>query len=135
MDFAENFSFIVQDEAQSYHWTNNQALIFTAVAYFKQQGNEVKHRSYALVSGSTIKHDSVSVCICQKKIIEDLRKEVPVTEVFYVTDGAAQHFKNKFQFVQLMHHLADLGIRVECRMALSRHRSRQRAVRWYWGKP
>lgn len=27
LDFSENYSFVVQDEAQSFHWTNNQATV------------------------------------------------------------------------------------------------------------
>lgn len=41
VDFAENFSFIVQDEIQSYHWVNKQATVHPFVSYYKE-GNQLK---------------------------------------------------------------------------------------------
>jgi hypothetical protein len=35
-DFAENYSFILQDEAQGFHWNNAQATIHPFVIYFKK---------------------------------------------------------------------------------------------------
>jgi hypothetical protein len=35
LDFNENYSFIVQDAAQGYHWDNTQATLHPFVAYFK----------------------------------------------------------------------------------------------------
>ena len=32
-DFAENYAFVVQNSAQSFHWNNDQATIFTFVIY------------------------------------------------------------------------------------------------------
>ena len=34
MDFAENYSFVVQDTAQGYHWDNSQVTL----TYFKKDG-------------------------------------------------------------------------------------------------
>ena len=41
-DFAENYSFVLQDEIQGYHWTNSQATIHPFVIYhrFPVDGNE-----------------------------------------------------------------------------------------------
>ena len=33
-DFAENFTFVMQDEVQSYHWNNAQATIHPLVCYW-----------------------------------------------------------------------------------------------------
>jgi hypothetical protein len=35
-DFAENYSFVLQDEAQGFHWNNAQAIIHPFVIYFKK---------------------------------------------------------------------------------------------------
>jgi hypothetical protein len=35
-DFAENCSFILQDEAQGYHWNNAQATIHHFTTYFQE---------------------------------------------------------------------------------------------------
>ena len=32
-DFAENFTFVMQDEVQSYHWNNVEATIHPFVCY------------------------------------------------------------------------------------------------------
>ena len=36
-DFAENYSFILQDAVQGYHWNNQQATIHLFVVYYKTQ--------------------------------------------------------------------------------------------------
>jgi hypothetical protein len=36
--FAENYSFVSQDEAQVFHWNNAQATIHPFVIYFKKSG-------------------------------------------------------------------------------------------------
>ena len=39
VDFAENFSFVVQDEIQAFHWNKLQATLHPIVMYYKQNGN------------------------------------------------------------------------------------------------
>jgi len=39
-DFAENYSFVVQDAAQSFHWNNLQATIHPFVCYYKVQADD-----------------------------------------------------------------------------------------------
>lgn len=34
-DFAENYSFAIQDEVQGFHWNNSQATIHPFVAYYR----------------------------------------------------------------------------------------------------
>ncbi|KAJ8685737.1 hypothetical protein QAD02_021530 [Eretmocerus hayati] len=46
---AENYTFVVQNSAQSFHWNNNQATIFTVVIYYVENG-ELKHGSLAIIS-------------------------------------------------------------------------------------
>ena len=36
MDFSENFSFVVQNEVQGYHWTQGCCSLHTVVLYFKE---------------------------------------------------------------------------------------------------
>ena len=58
-DFAENYAFIVQNSAQSFHWNNDQPIIFTVVIYYKD-GGELKHISIAIISDN-LAHDTVAV--------------------------------------------------------------------------
>lgn len=38
LDFAENYSFVVQDEVQAFHWNNVQATLHPIVIYYRDQG-------------------------------------------------------------------------------------------------
>ena len=50
LDFAENYSFVVQDAAQGFHWNNSQATLHPFVGYFKNAENEVEHISMCVKS-------------------------------------------------------------------------------------
>lgn len=62
LNFAENFSFIVQDAVQGYHWDNSQATLHPFVIYYK--------------SGDKL--DSISICV----ISDCLRHDVPTVHTF-----------------------------------------------------
>lgn len=56
-DFAENYTFVIQDCAQGYHWTNTQATIHPLFVYHKfpipeDQSNSLKHISFVVISDS-----------------------------------------------------------------------------------
>ena len=55
VDFSENFTFIVQDEIQSYHWCKEQATLHPIVMYYKENGT-VKHKSFCVISDE-LHHD------------------------------------------------------------------------------
>lgn len=110
-DFAENYGFVVQNSAQSFHWNNNQATVFTVVVYYKDN-NELKHLSIAIISDN-LNHDTVSVYEYQKIIISHLKTLFTVKKIYYLTDGAGQHFKNKSNFQNLLYHEKDFGIPAE----------------------
>jgi len=43
--FREKFSFVLQDEAQGYHWTHGCCTLHTAVLYFQEDGT-IKSESF-----------------------------------------------------------------------------------------
>ena len=45
LDFAKKYGFVVQDEAQSFHWNNDQAKIFPIAVHYRDC-NDVKWMSY-----------------------------------------------------------------------------------------
>ena len=47
-DFSENYSFVLQDAAQGYHWNNPQATIHPFVIYYRHSGKEC-HLSYVVI--------------------------------------------------------------------------------------
>ena len=69
-DFAENFTFVMQDEVQSYHWNNAQATIHPFVCYWLENGVS-KHVSCVAVSAS---HMTSLQSICFNNIPGSERK-------------------------------------------------------------
>ena len=41
LDFAENYSFIVQDAIQGFHWNNSQATLHPFAVYYRDGDNEI----------------------------------------------------------------------------------------------
>ena len=78
-DFAENYAFVVQNSAQSFHWNKNQNAIFTVVIYYKD-GGELKQKYLA--------HDTVAVHEYQTIIINYLKNNFEPKKIHYFTDGA-----------------------------------------------
>ena len=58
MDFAENYTFIVQNAVQSFHWNNAQATIHPFVIYYKNGNGTLEHQSLAYISDE-VRHDVV----------------------------------------------------------------------------
>ena len=71
-DFSENYSFVLQDAAQGFHWNNSQATIHPFVAYYRDS-KELCHLSYVVISDCN-HHDTVAVHLFQKHFIEYLTK-------------------------------------------------------------
>ena len=67
VDFAEYYSFVLQDAAQGFHWNNSQATIHPFAAYFKKSG-ELCHLSFVIVS-ECLHHDTTAVHLYQRCFI------------------------------------------------------------------
>ena len=65
-DFSENYSFVLQDAAQGFHWNNSQATIHPFVIYYKES-DKLKHISYVVIS-DCLRHDTVAVHMCFREI-------------------------------------------------------------------
>ena len=112
-DFAENYSYVVQDETQSFHWENKQATLHPFVAYQSKGDGTLEHRNICVVSECR-EHSTVTVFAFLKVVINYLKKEFPtVKQVHYFTDGCAGQYKNKNNFVNLCHHEDDFGLAAE----------------------
>lgn len=119
-DFAENYSFIVQDAAQSFHWNNAQATLLTSVFYYRD-GNEVKHGSIVMISDD-LKHDTATFYAFQKLLHKHLlEKSIVGSKIIYITDGASQHFKNRFNFVNLFYYKEDFNADAELHFHATSH--------------
>ena len=90
-DFAENYSFVVQDEVQGFHWNNLQCTLHPAVVYYKE--NQVLHStSYCIISDDN-NHDVPMVYEVQKSIINNLKQKIP--SIVNVTFLMALHLNIK----------------------------------------
>ena len=98
MDFAQNFSFITQQEIQSAYYSRQQTALFTI--YIKI-GSE--HRNMVIIS-DYLPHDTRFVYCSRKLIVEFLKQEyTSVFKINYVSDGATGHFKSIYSIFQTTH--------------------------------
>ena len=58
---SENYSFILQDAAQGFHWNNSQATLHPFIAYFVDSGEVC----YVIIS-DCLHHDTIAVSLFQK---------------------------------------------------------------------
>ena len=73
LDFAENYTFMLQDAIQSFHWNNTQATIHPFVIYYKQDGT-LKRKSLACIS-DMLQHDVHTLYPFQKTLILNVVKK------------------------------------------------------------
>ena len=108
MDFNENFSFVLQDETQGYHWTHGCCTLHTVVLYVKDKNN-VKSETFCFLSDD-MEHDILMVYYNQKLMMEYLKANYPqVTNVEYFIDERAVQYKIWKIFFNLCHHKKDFG--------------------------
>ena len=113
-DFAENYSFILQDEAQGFHWNKSMATVHLFVVYYKDKVQEtgiqtLVHKSFVFIS-DCLTHNTVLVHVFQKKLLEFLKGFLPnLNKLYYFSDGSAAQYKNRKNFVNLCYHKEDFG--------------------------
>lgn len=62
-DFSENYAYVVQDSAQSFHYNNDQCTVHPIVYYYRER-EEICLRSLVVLSDS-LRHDSAAVYVIQ----------------------------------------------------------------------
>ena len=68
-----------------------------------------------------LSHDTNAVYKFQKIIKHYLKENFQPRKMIYFTDGAAQHFKNKYNFINLLHHEMGFGIPAEWHFHATAH--------------
>uniref|UniRef100_UPI00358EEC48 uncharacterized protein n=1 Tax=Myxine glutinosa TaxID=7769 RepID=UPI00358EEC48 len=123
-DFAENYSFVVQDASQSFHWNNLQATIHPFVCYYRQsmQDKTPEHINFAIISECNI-HDTVAVHLFQKLFLQFLTTKFGQRpkKVCYFSDGCAAQYKNRNNFSNLCLHEEDFGVPAEWHFFATSH--------------
>ena len=112
LDFAENYSLIVQDALQGFHWEISQATLHPFVIYFKSLDGHLTHLSMCVISGC-LKHDQTTVYSFFVKNIQIKQKINDIHVIHYYSDGAPSQQKNYESFVNLCYHKIDHGIDAE----------------------
>jgi len=123
LDFAENFSFIVQDAAQSFHWNNAQSTLHPFVVYYIDQNNsDLRHKAFACISDH-MTHDTVAVFTFLQKLINDYIKPLNqnIDKINYFSDGSCAQYKNYKSFANLVHHKQDFGFTAEWNFYATSH--------------
>ena len=122
-DFAENYSYIVQGEIQSFHWENKQATLHPFVAYQRQEDNTLQHRNIhvLLVTAKIIRVTTVTVFAFLKVVLKYLKTELPaVKKIHYFTDGCAGQCKIR-TISLISHHVDDFGLAAEWNFFATSH--------------
>ena len=111
-DFAENYSFVVQDAVQGHHWDNSQATIHPFAVYLSESG-KAKCLSICVIT-DCLRHDTTTVHAFVSNVLAHLKKELPnITKVIYFSDGAASQYKNHKNFSNVCNHENDHGLKAE----------------------
>lgn len=120
-DFSENYSFVMQDEAQGYHWNQTSATVHPFVAYYVEDDEE-KHVSFVMIS-DCLRHDAVDVHLFQRKLILFLEKFLSLLpkKMYYFSDGAASQYKNRKNFINLCYHQEDFDVKAEWHFSATSH--------------
>ena len=107
IDFSENFTHTIQDEIQSAYWDTPSSTLYTAMAYYRKdqttpaddadpQHSPLLSIPYVIVSDYK-HHDKYAVAVFNDLIQTHLEtKYGPIDSIEFQSDGAAQHFKQRF---------------------------------------
>lgn len=122
LDFAENFSFVIQDSVQANYWSKKQVTLHPYVIYYRKNNKQI-HHSFVIISECN-KHDSVAVNLYNKKMIQYLsgiHGEKNITKLFFFSDGAASQYKNKSNLINMTYLLKETGINVHWHFFATAH--------------
>ena len=102
MDFAENYSFLVQEAVQDFHWENSQATVHPFVVYYREN-EEVQCVNLCVIS-DCLRHDMITVHVYIGKVINYLKMQFSkISHIHYFSDGSAAQYKNFKNFFNLCH--------------------------------
>ena len=87
-DFSENYSMVVQDATQGYHWKNTQATIHPFAIYLKgSSATSTTFYSFAVVS-DCLTHDTAALYLFQRQLMTFLKRKYDLKKIFSFSDGA-----------------------------------------------
>lgn len=119
-DFAENMSFVVQDEVQGYHWNNDQATIHPMVFYYRNVEGKLECDNFVPLS-ECLKHDTTLVHVFIEQLMNFLKTKLDPAKIIYFTDGCAAQYKNRNNFYNMTLHEYDFGVPAEWHFYATSH--------------
>lgn len=121
-DFAENYTCIVQDAAQGFHWHNIQVTLHPFVVYYFDVSEDVlKSKSFCFIS-DCLKHDTTAFFTFQKSLLQHLKRELlHLKHIIYFSDGSAAQYKNYKNLINLCFHHDDYGLTAEWNFFATSH--------------
>ena len=109
LNFAEYYSFIMQNAVQGYHRNNSQATLHPIIVYYIESGI-LCLKSYCLIS-DCLNHDKNAFHKFTSIVLNDIRAKHPyATKCIYFSDGASWQYKNWKIFINLCPHNSDHGL-------------------------
>ena len=126
---AKNYSFVVQDEVQSYHWSKPCCTLHPLVVYFKED-ETLMQNSFCILSDD-LEHDTSLVYQIQKELTQVIKTKLPkICKLEYFSDGCASQYKNYIQkFLELDTPSARFW--VICKLDILCIKSWQVPLRWH----
>ncbi|MCH2405823.1 MAG: hypothetical protein MK200_06480 [Nitrosopumilus sp.] len=120
LDFAENFSFVVQDAVQGFHWNNDQATLHPFSVYSMVDGSLQCH-SLCVISDER-DHGAPTVHTFISKVLPYIKEIIPnLKKVYYYSDGAGSQYKNCKNFTNLSFHKDDFDVDAEWHFFATSH--------------
>ena len=111
-DFPENFSFIVENEIQGYHWIQQCSLHPIVLYYRKENEFDLVPRSTCFISDD-LKHDDNF----EYKVMKDTIKYI----FDNITEALSGQYKNCKFFLNLCLHNSDFGVKCEWNFFATSH--------------
>lgn len=119
-DFAENYSFVVQDEIQQHHWNNKQCTLHPFSIYYNTEEG-LQTVSFVIVAES-LQHNIVSVYLFQTKLITFLTNQFGIIrKIYFFSDGSAAQYKNRKNFLNLCEMKSNFGFEAEWHFFATHH--------------
>ena len=120
-DFAENYTMVIQDAVQGWHWTNQQCTIHPIIMYYVNEQKNLQLKSFAFFSND-LQHDNGFVYQLQKILCEFIQMYFPfINTIQYFSDGCSAQYKNYKNFLNLTYHNQDFGLTAQWNFFATSH--------------
>ena len=120
-DFAENYSFVIQDEIQGYHWNKSQCSLHPIVIY--HSSNNFLLASSICILSDDLDHDVSFVYKVMDEAVKHIKTELipSINTIHYFSDGCAGQYKNRKHFYNLCHHADDFSVKCKWNFFATSH--------------